>query len=442
MVSPARDVALDVLLAVHERGAYGNLMLDAVLSEASIAPRDAALATELAYGTLRAQGTLDWAIGQFSTRDQSDLSPVLLDVLRLAAYQIMYLDIPDHAAVNEAVNQARGRLHQGAGAFANAVLRALAARSDELEWPSREDDLESCVSLRDWHPLWLVRKWFDELGAETTEQLCIADNVPPVVSLRVNVLRASRDEILEALRAREIDAGEGVLMPEAVRLKRAGSLTALDEHASGLVYAQDEASMAVAHVVDPQPGETILDLCAAPGGKATHLAELMANEGRVVALDVNASRLGLVRQAADRLGVGIVETVQADARAWRPAGQFDRVLLDAPCSSLGVLARRAEARWRRSEQDIAGLVKLQAELLNSAVSLVKSGGILVYSTCTISEPENQAQVAAFLERHGEFEPGDPDRGVDGEVRSGPGWIQFMPHVNGTDGIFVAKLARA
>ncbi|RJQ54154.1 MAG: 16S rRNA (cytosine(967)-C(5))-methyltransferase RsmB [Actinobacteria bacterium] len=442
MVAAAREVALDVLVAVHSREAYANLALDSELSKQALSQRDAALATEIAYGTLRAQGTLDWVLDRFSTRRLAELSPALLDILRLAAYQILYLDVPDHAAVNEAVDQARGRLHRGVASYANAVLRSLLRGRESIAWPSRERDFEAHLSLVRWHPAWLVRKWVSELGPKLAEELCEADNAPPALTLRVNATRASRDEVLEALRGRGVEAEPGRWMGEAIRLKRAGALDDLPEYQAGTVYAQDEASMAVAHAVDPKPGETVADLCAAPGGKAAHLSELMGGAGSVLAVDINASRLRLVSQTVGRLHEAGVRTVQADATQWRPEEKVTRVLLDAPCSGLGVLRRRAELRWRRRPEDIPKLVELQRRLLENAAAILAPGGVLVYSTCAISKPENQDQVEGFLSAHAEFEPGDPsgDLGIESPL-AGPGWLQFLPNVHDTDGIFVAKMVK-
>lgn len=441
MVAPARDTALDVLLAVEERDAYANLALDGALTRYPLNARDAAFATELTYGTLRAQATLDWVIGQYSSRQLEELSPVVRNALRLAAHQLLYLNVPDHAAVHEAVNQVRTRLHEGAAAYTNAVLRALAEGKEGISWPSRDEDLVCYLSLTLWHPRWLVMKWLEELGPEQTEALCRADNQSPEVTLRVNTTKISRDGVLDRLRGRDLDAHPGTLMAESVGVRRAGALADLPEHAEGLVYAQDEASMAVAHILDPQPGELVVDLCAAPGGKATHLAELMQDRGRIVAVDVNERRLGLVTEASRRLGHDIVETFVADATDWRPRVPADRVLLDAPCSGLGVLARRAEARWRKKPEDIKELARLQARLLDGAAQITRPGGVLVYSTCTISRQENQEQIETFLDRRGEFSPVEIDPQCWGNATSGPGWVQFLPHMQGTDGIFVAKLLK-
>lgn len=430
-----------MLLAVHERDAYANLALDAELSRSHLESRDASLATELTYGTLRAQGTLDWVLANHSTRSLARLERVLLDALRLGTYQVLYSDVPDHAAVNEAVNQVRTRLHRGAAAYANAVLRAVAAGRESIEWPSRDADPVRHLAVTQWHPDWLVEQWIRELGADETEALCRADNMAPGLTLRVNTMRASRDEVLSRLRERGVHAEAGKLASEAVLLQRAGALHDLGEYSAGLVTAQDEGSMVVAHVVAPEPGETIVDMCAAPGGKATHLAEVMAGRGRVVAVDANPRRLELVSRNVRRLGDAIVEVVEADATTWRPPTPVDRVLLDAPCSGLGVLARRAEARWRKKPGDIEELAKLQARMLDNAAAGVRRGGVLVYSTCTISSRENQDQVAAFLARHDEFVSSGPagDLGID--ALSGDGWMQLLPHRNATDGIFIAKLER-
>jgi len=441
VASPARVVALDVLLAIHGRDAYANLALDAELKRRTLTQRDTALATELAYGTLRAEGTLDWVLQRFSKRPLEELEPVVLDALRLGAYQLLYLDVSDHAAVNETVDQVRAHTHIGAAGYANAVLRALARGRDDLPWPSREGDLAGYLSLVLWHPRWLVERWIDELGLETTEALCRADNSPPDVTLRANVLRTTRKSLLGELAARGVDVRAGKIAAEAIHVRRAGSVTAMPEFERGEIYVQDEASMAVSHLVDARPGETVADLCAAPGGKATHLAELMGNEGHVMGVDVNEKRLKLVADSARRLCDTIVEPVLADAASWRPERAVDRVLLDAPCSGLGVLARRAESRWRKGAQQIDELAGLQSILLDNAATVLRPGGVLVYSTCTISRRENQDQIDAFLARHPDFAPADAAAELGVEAPSGPGWIQFLPHVHGTDGIFVGKLTR-
>jgi len=349
------------------------------------------------------------------------LPPPIRNVLRLGLYQLRYTDkIPAYAAVGEAVAQARRHGHAGTAGLVNAVLRRAAAQPAPVP-----QDLATQYS----HPQWLVDRWLARLGRDDTEALMAADNQAPHVALRTNLLRTTREELLKSLAEAGVAAVPGRHAPEAVILEGAAvpDLVALT---TGNATVQDEASMLAARALDPQPGWTCLDVASAPGGKATHLAELMHDEGIVLANDLEPDRCKLVQAAALRLNLKSIRVRAADARTlpknW--GGRCDGVLADVPCSGLGTLARRPDLRWRKSEADLRSLPPLQMQLLEAAAECVKPGGRLVYSTCSTEPEENEDVVARFATAHPDFEP---ESGV----------VRLWPHRDGTDGFFIARFRR-
>lgn len=433
----ARDCAFRILTEYDGTGIYLNTVLSSGLAGSSLERRDRALVTEIVQGTVRMKLALDHALQQFSNRSLSELDPGVLWLLRMAAYQLMFTSVPAYAACDLAVTVARHRLGAGPAAFVNGVLRALVRGADALDWPDREKDPLSYLEVRHSHPRWVVETWVDELGFDRTESLCVADNLQPLLCFRVNLLRTSREELATSLSARGIEVEPGSLAPEALLVKGAGSLAELDEFAGGMFAVQDQGPMAVGHLVAPEPGMRVLDMCSAPGGKANHLAELMGNLGSVIAVDINPRRLEMVRESAARLGNTIIDTVDLVATAARGAvdGFFDRVLVDAPCTGLGTLARRPDTRWRKARSDVERLHGLQRALMAEGSRMVAPGGLLVYSTCTISRRENHDVVLGFLD------------GAEGEgyelVPTGesPGFTMLFADTHGCDGMFIAVLRR-
>jgi 16S rRNA (cytosine967-C5)-methyltransferase len=427
-----RDCALDVLRVAAAEHRFADVVLDERLSAAGLSAADRALATELVYGVTRRRLTLDWLIEGTSSRPLAKLDARLRPILQVALYQLLYMDkVPAYAAVNEAVEAAKRDVHAGAAKFANAVLRAVLRAKDHIAWPAADEDLVEHLAVVHSHPRWLVRRWLAHFGRDETSRVCAADNLPPPVTLRANRIKVSRDDLVEHLCAEGLDAEADGGDEAAVRVHAPGSLDALAAYARGEFYVQDVTAMSVARLLDPRPGERILDLCAAPGGKATHCAELMDDAGRVVACDLDEKRLDTLRANAARLGLSCVETARCDARdvpqLITPAS-FDRVLLDAPCTNTGVLRRRAEARWRIEENDVARHSARQAELLDAAAAMVRPGGVLVYGTCSIEPEENDRAVRRFLSRHGEFK-------LDREAL-------VLPAAAGGDGGYMARLGRA
>ncbi len=444
---PARDAALRALVAI-ERGTAAGPALDAGLVGVAD-PRERALATELTYGVTRWRGALDAELRPLCRQPLSRLTPAVRAAMRLGLYQLRHTDrIPAYAAVAASVDLARRHDRPEAAGLVNAVLRRAAGRGAGAS-PAQDTVLASATDLAAAysHPEWLVRRWLARLGPEDTRRLLEADNRPPALSLRANGVRVDGEALRAELAAAGLDCRPGRWVPEAVEVVHGGAPADLPALRAGRCTVQGEASMLVGHVADPQPGEFCLDIAAAPGGKATHLAERMADDGVVVANDLDARRAGLCAQAARRLGLASVRARAGDARALPEefAGRADVVLADVPCTGLGTLAARPDLRWQKREADIAALAAVQEGLLDAAARCVKPGGRLVYSTCTTEPEENEVVVAEFLASHPEFRPMDLrlrlPKGLREEHGVAAGMLRLWPHVHGTDGFFIAGMVR-
>lgn len=436
----ARMLAFQVLQDVFGEGAYANIALSKRLNEANLSPLDRRFATELVYGTIKASGTLDWMLGHYLKRPLAQTDPMVVNIMRLGMYQLQYLDkIPASAAVNEAVNLAKKFAHPGASGFVNAVLRSVIREPDRIRYPNFTKDPVRNIALRECHPEWLVKRWLKQIGPEETLELCRFNNTQPPLSLRTNTLKCSRTELMQKLLDSGTEAENSALAPEGIVCRRLGD-DPLQYIKQGLCQAQDESSMLVAHIVDPKPGELVIDACAAPGGKSTHLATLMQDKGRVLSVDIHAHKIQLIEDNQRRLGLSIIEARQLDATELHKtmAGQADRVLVDAPCSGLGVLRRRPDARWRK-EDSLQSLPGLQQAILTSAAQCVKPGGVLVYSTCTLEQAENEDIVNGFLGQNPDFYLDETGRFLP--VARDEKMITLWPQREGTDGFFIARMMR-
>ena len=439
----ARELALQILLAAEGRGAYTDRLLETRLRESGLGRSDSALATSLVQGTLRHRALLDHHLAAL-TRDGFDRLPAAIrSALRLGAYQILVLTrIPHSAAVDESVELAKRYGHPGTAGLVNAVLRRLAA-GERAPLPERDADPSAYLSIVHSHPRWLAERWLRRYGLEEAEALLRADNAEPSVSVRPNAHRIGPDRLVELLRAEGMDpvpgpnGGPVFLLPGGYVASRSPLFQ------DGLLSLQDEAEACVPAVLDPRPGERVLDLCAAPGGKASQIAERIAPEGMLVAVEVQPGRARALREnLKTRLRLPRAEVVCADGRTppFRNA-TFDRVLLDAPCTGLGVLRRRADARWRKEEKDIATLAALQGELLEHAAALTRPGGVLVYSVCSLEPEETDSVVESFLSSHPEFRREDA-RPFLPPAFSGPDpAFRAFPHRHGTDAVYAARLRR-
>ncbi len=443
----SRNAALTILQDVLVGGAYTNIALGKYLSvhRDALPDNERRLATELVYGTVKALGTLDWYLTPCVSRPLTQLDSVILNILRMATYQILFMArIPQSAAVNEAVNQAKAVSHAGSAKFVNGVLRGLLRKLDAGAFvlPDAEKQDADYLAIKYCHPRWLVKRWLGPWGRQGTEDLLAFNNSAALVCLRANTLVTTRDELLAKLQETSADVQPSAWSADGIvceKLPALGALMQQDDFKRAF-YVQDESSMLVAPVLAPQPGMKVLDLCSAPGGKTTHIAQLMNDTGEIIACDIHEHKLELIKENANRLGIKSITPVMNDATVLRDewVGAFDRVLVDAPCSGLGVLRRRAEARWRKTRADLKTFPPLQLAILENAVQYVKPGGRLVYSTCTIEQSENHYLIEEFLAKH-------PDWKREGFVHPRTGKtvdeLQLLPQVDNVDGFYICALVK-
>ncbi|GIW43834.1 MAG: ribosomal RNA small subunit methyltransferase B [Candidatus Binatia bacterium] len=441
-----RGIAWQVLRRV-EAGAYSDVVLGQTLARVALLPKDRALTVRLVYGTLAWQLYLDHLLAGFTHRPLADLDSAIRILLRLAMFQICFLDkVPTFAAVDTAVRLAKGYRHGAATSFVNAVLRRAAEGWKSVPLPARDRDPIGYLSVRYSHPRWIVETWMQEYGAEATEALLRANNEPAPTVLRANRLRTTRDALITMFRERSLDACPGQYAPESIVVSGFDPLND-PLYRQGLYSLQGEAAQLVGYLLNPQPGESVLDLCAAPGGKTTHLAELMHGRGRIVAVDTQRKGLDQLRRECNRLGIDCVAPYVADARTWQPKDlpAFDRVLVDAPCSGLGTLRQHPEIRWRRTPASVRELSRLQRDLLAQAAKWVRPGGVLLYVTCTMLRAENEEVVTDFLGRERTFTLERPDPSLPPSAYAlidSHGFFRTAPHLHGLDGFFAARLRRS
>ena len=441
-----RELALYLIEQVHQQQAYSPLVLNQAIEANRLEGRDSALLTQLVYGVLQRELTLDFYLKSF-LKPKQKLDDWVRYLLFLSLYQMVFLDrIPSHAIVSEAVNIAKKRGHQGISGFVNGVLRNVLRKGV----PSFEKlPFEERLSIEYSHPVWLVKRWLAQYGVETTEKTLAANNEPPSVTARVNPLKTSKQEVMAELERDGFEVTEGELTPDAIVIKK-GKLIGHRLFLEGFVSIQDESSMLVARALDVASGMEVLDTCAGPGGKTTHLAELMEDQGKIIALDLHIHKTALIEDQANRLGIHSIETRALDARRVQSVfspQSFDRLLIDAPCTGFGVIRRKPEIKYTKSEKDIYSLSGIQAAILESCADLLKPGGKLVYSTCTIDHEENRNQIQAFLANH-------PDYKLDHTLKERlslpkeldliereDGVIQILPSDFDTDGFFISCLVR-
>ena len=441
---------MHALMQVARRASFPDVLLDVYFKEhPELDRRDRALVTELVYGVLRWQGRLDWIIDQ-----QINISPRKVElpvrlILRLATYQLLFLDrIPASAAVNEAVELAKGSQPKHVVRFVNGVLRTISRNAKTLKVDNPEGSTAHSLAMQYSYPEWLIQHWLDELGHEETEAFCTASNQVPPTSIRVNSLQTTAAELAASLKDLGFSVAPGNLAPEALQLKSIRTdLSSLLQYQRGEFQVQDEASQLVAHLLQPQPGERVLDSCAGLGTKSTHLAQLMENRGKVVAFDNQGWKLTRLLENGQRLRLSCIEPVEMDVLELDSSEEispFDRILLDAPCTGLGVLRRNPDIKWKVGPKDFRRLHLIQRQMLDRLAPLLKPGGIMVYATCTICFQENEATLKAFLTEHPGYylESARPylPHGC-GAVVSRAGTLQTWPQRHGVDGFFGARLRR-
>ncbi|MBD2344763.1 16S rRNA (cytosine(967)-C(5))-methyltransferase [Anabaena subtropica] len=442
----SRQIAFIALRDVH-KGAYTDVALDRVLQKANLADIDRRLVTELLYGSVRRQRTLDFLIDQLAKKKSHQQPTELRTILHLGLYQLRYQErIPASAAVNTTVELAKDNGFAGLTGFVNGLLRQyIRLMETSPDFPELPENPVERLGILYSFPDWIVQVWLEQLGLSETEKLCEWMNQTPSIDLRVNPLRSSVAEVETALKSAGILARHIPNLPQALRLiGNTGPIQKLPGFNDGWWAVQDASAQLVSHLLDPQPGEVIIDACAAPGGKTTHIAELIKDEGKVWAGDRTPSRLRKLKENAQRLNLHSIEAFTGDSRN---LPQFyntaDRVLLDAPCSGLGTLHRHADARWRQTPESVQELSILQQELLAHTSKFVKAGGVLVYATCTLHPAENEGVITAFLAENSDWqiEPPSPDSPYS-SYTTNQGWLKVWPHNQDMDGFFMVRLRKA
>ena len=426
-MATARTTALSALIAARRQGAWSDGVLKEYIARDRLDRRDAALASQLCYGVMQNRLLLDYDLGQVLTGKLKDLQPIVTDILRLGAYQILWMDrVPDSAAVNEAVEQCKRYVNKRASGLVNGVLRSLSGKKHELKAPDS-------LSVKYSHPQELVELLRESVGERELEPLLAADNAPTPVTIQINPLRAPISE-------QELTLTPHPWMPGCYYAENLGNVEQLEAFQNGSILIQDPAARLAAEISGVQPGMEVLDVCAAPGGKSFAAAMQMQNRGRITACDIHPHKIDLICKGAQRLGLEIISAQVQDATKENPAftGRMDVVLADVPCSGLGVIRKKPDIRYKDLEP-LARLPEIQAGILETVSGYVNRGGVLLYSTCTILKRENEDIVTAFLQRHPEFSleafPAPTQLGQNG------GMLTLYPGEQETDGFFIAKLRK-
>lgn len=436
----ARKTALEVLIRCRTHRAWADAALGPALRRAGLAGAEAALCSRIVYGVLQNQSLLDFYLSAWCSQKPEHLQPPLQDILRIGLYQILFLDkIPVSAAVNESVELAKLSGRGSAAGLVNAVLRR-AGRERAALPPIPDRDPVKYLSIRYSHPKWLVKRLLALLGREEAEAFLAVDNLPAPLTVQVNPLKTTAEDLTAALAAQGVTARPHAWVPGCLELTGAGDLTALKPFRNGDFLVQDGAAALVARVAGVKPGDRVLDVCAAPGGKSFSAAFAMENQGGILSCDLHENKLKRVREGAARLGITCIETAAADGQIFRPEWEsaFDTVLVDAPCSGLGIIRKKPDARYKRAE-DLFALPVIQDAILRNAARYVRPGGTLVYSTCTILPEENQQVTGAFLAETPAFERLPFD--LPEPVGATEGEITLWPHRHGTDGFYICRMTR-
>lgn len=441
-----REIALKTIYDINEKGAYSNIALNKQLMSSTFKDVDRAFITDLVYGTIKWKLTIDYVISSFSSIKLKKISPWIINILRLGVYQILYMDrIPESAACNESVKLAKKFGHAASGGFVNGILRNIARNKSSITYPDKKKNPVMYLSVEYSHPEWLVEKWISDFGFDFTEDLLKSNNEVPDFTVRVNTLKTSKEDLMADLAKNGIQAVEGKAVKEAIILENPGSFLNLSSYKLGHFQVQDESSMLSAIILDPKPGELVIDVCSAPGGKATHMAQIMKNKGQIIARDVHEHKIDIINEAAKRLGISIIkaevyDAVSVDERLLEKA---DRVLVDAPCTGYGIIRKKPDIKWARTLTDIKEITDIQFKILCAASKYVKPGGSIVYSTCTIEKEENRDLVERFLAYNNDFEFEEFDQLLPEVLKehSGKGYIELYPNINGIDGFFIAKMKR-
>src|SRR5690554_634300 len=440
---PARESAVNILLEIENEGSFSNKLLqEKIHKDADI--KEANLTRELVYGVLENKRYIDSVISKQSSLRLKKIDPIVLQILRIGVYQLLYLDrIPESASVNESVNLAKKYSNKGAIGFVNGVLRSITRDKEKFKLKMdkiEDDDLSKSLS----YPDYLVKLWEDQLGKDLARNLLMVSNSKAELNIRVNTLKTSINVLMDRLKDKGYKVRKGEYSKDCIIVENPSGITSVNEFSLGFFTIQDESSMLVTEALNPVEGSFILDMCAAPGGKVTHIAQHINDRGKILARDLNEGKINLIKENLLRLGIKSVKTEIYDAFK-KDVDLFEKVdflLLDAPCSGFGLIRRKPDIKWNRSVDEIGSLINIQERMLDIAAGYVKDRGTLVYSTCTINDDENLKQVKNFLRKHPNFtlQPFTLHGKTINESQK-EGYLQLLPSIHGTDGFFIAKMIK-
>jgi len=441
-----RDMALEALNHLDASHDFSDKCLEHVFRHnQNLTRRDRAFVYNIVQGVLRWRHRFDWIINQYAQFPFRKIRPSVLNILRIALYQIYFMDrVPESAAVNEAVKQVKASGKRNAVGFVNGILRQICRHKSQITFPDKKNDPVKYLSVFYSYPVWLIEKWIREIDIEATERLLDAGNRIPDLFIRTNTLKVERSGLIDLLEKEGIDARASKSCPDGIQIVGLkGQVIQLEAFRNGLFQVQNEAAQICSHLLNPQSGDYVLDLCAGLGGKSTHLAELMRGRGGVLSLDISHDRLVMLLENSLRLGIDCIHPIVADAGSALPLsvrGVYDKIIIDAPCSGLGNLSRHPDGKWLRDEGDIKRLSDLQMRIINETVPLLKIEGQLLYVTCTISREENEGVVTEFLRKNKTMILEDlNDHAPEWALKfiNDKGFFISLPHVHGMDGFFAA-----
>ena len=441
----SREIALTTLLEINKNSSYSNISLNKNINN-QLAERDENFIRELVYGVIENKSYIDYILSKASKIKLQKLHPAIIEILRLGIYQLVFMDkIPKSAAVNESVKIAKKYGHKGSIGFVNGVLRNI---SRDIVYFSRietKDDIKY-LSIKYSHPEFLVRRFINKFGYKSTEELLKANNTTPKLNIRVNSLKINKKDLIVRLENKGFEVSEGKYAKDTLIIHNPNKITFLEEFKTGCFTIQDESSALVGQVLAPKEGLKVIDVCSAPGGKATHIAQIMNNKGKILARDLYEHKIKLIEENKERLGINIIDTEVFDALELDPTliEEFDYCLLDAPCSGFGLIRRKPEIKWNRKEEDTSELFNLQSKILEVVKNYVKKGGILLYSTCTILDEENIDVIRNFIELNPEFKLLTIENEMynsDNIKTLKEGYLQLYPNIHNTDGFFIAKMIK-
>lgn len=445
MALSAREVSFNILYDIFVNEAFSNIAIKKHL-EMELESKEESLVREIVYGVLENRLYIDYIISKASKIKLNKVHSSILIILRIGVYQLIFMDkIPESAAVNEAVKLSKKHGHKGSIGFVNGVLRSIGRNKDEFMNIDVKDKIDF-ISIKYSHPKWMVERWVKQYGEGFTEELCKKNNERPELNIRVNTLVVNKDELKRKLLDKGFIVRDSKYGVDSLIIENPIRITELEEFKLGYFIIQDESSTLVGQIMDPSPGSLVIDICSAPGGKATHIAQIMNNEGKIFSRDIYEHKIKLIDENAKRLSIKIIETAISDAtkRDEYLVNIADYILVDAPCSGFGLIRRKPEIKWNRKENDIKELVNIQSNILDNVKDYLKIDGILVYSTCTIEKDENYNLIETFLEQNKNFKLMSIEDKLWNKEKLdtlNDGYIQLFPHIHNTDGFFIAKMRK-